>query len=295
MNEPRVYKTSPFFLVFIIILFVLFLGVLFMAFGSNSIGFMLPLGILSLFLFGAIFVTLASKTIISDDEIVIQGLLGAKSLKWTEISRASGWGYSIKLHNRDEDVTLSVSPRLPGYEQIIDFIGTKRPDLFSPLQYGEIKRGLSAFISMFLISLVLFGASIAFILATMNDPDTSFSSYLPLLVFVGIVFVMVATTLSIPRSLTLEGRTLILKYLFNEKTIHADEISHVQFTYTQSRNGKHYFINLHLTNRKSIRLSGLGISLPIAYLVLKNWHQGSSTAARQSANIAPNWSDNTWR
>lgn len=295
MKEPRVYKTSPILLVFIAILFIFFLGILLFAFGPGSLGFMIPLAVLSLFLFGAVFVALASKTVVSEDEIAVQGLFGTKDLKWMDVGRVSGRGYTMKLHSTDEDVTVKISPQLPGYMEVVEFIGSKRPDLFSPLQYSEIRRGLGPFISMFLVTFALLGGAIAFILATMNDPGVSLSSYIPLLVFVGIAFVMVVTTLSIPRSLTLEGRVMTLKYLLNEKTINADEVSHVQFTYTQSRNGRHYFIALHLTNRKTIRLSGMGISLPVAYLVLKNWHQGHSGNARHTANIAPNWSDNTWR
>lgn len=295
MKEPRVYKTSPVLLVFIVILFLFFMGILLFAFGPNLVGFMIPVAILALLLFGFIFVALVSKTLVSEDEIEIQGLLGSKTLKWTEIGRASGWGYTMRLHSRDEDVTVKVSPQLPGYEQVIDFIGTKRPDLFSPQEYGEMKRGLGPFISMFFVVFVLVVGSVVFILTTMNDPNVSLPSYMPLLVFMGIAFVMVAATLSIPRSLTLEGRTMTLKYLLKDKVINVDEISNIQFSYTQSRNGKHYFIALHMTNRKSIRLSGLGISLPVAYLVLKNWHRGYSGGMRQSVDIAPNWADNTWK
>jgi hypothetical protein len=295
MKEPRVYKTSPILLVFIAILFVFFLGILLFAFGPNSLGFMIPLALLSLFLFGAAFVAMASKTLVSEEEIAVQGLFGTKSLKWMDVGRASGWGYAMKLHSRDEDVTMSISPRLPGYMEVVDFIGSKRPDLFSPLQYNEIKRGLAPFISMFLITLIMVGVSVAFIIAVMDDPGASFSSLMPLLVFVGVVLVLAVSTLSVPRSLTLDGRTINLKYFFNEKSIRADEISHIQLAYTQSRNGRHYFIALHLTDRKTIRLSGLGISLPIAYLVLKNWHLGRTASGGQTENIAPNWSDNTWR
>ena len=292
MKEPRVFKTSPILLVFIALLFMFFLGILLFAFGPNSVGFMIPLGLLSLFLFGAMFVTLMSKTIISDDEIAVQGLFGTKSLKWTEIGRASGRGYSMKLHSQDEDVSISISPRLPGYQEVIDFTGSKRPDLFSPREYGEMRRGLSSFIGMFFVVLLMVGISVAYIYATMESSDLSIDTYIPLLFFAGIFLVIVVSALSVPRSLTLDGDTMTLKYFLNEKIIRKDEVGFVQLNFTQSRNGRHYYIALHLTNRKMIRLTGLGVSLPIAYLVLKNWHQGM----RQTQNnIAPNWSDNTWR
>ena len=292
MKEPRVFKTSPILLVFIALLFMFFLGILLFAFGPNSVGFMIPLGLLSLFLFGAIFVTLMSKTIISDDEIAVQGLFGTKSLKWTEIGRASGRGYSLKLHSQDEDVSISISPRLPGYQEVIDFTGSKRPDLFSPREYGEMRRGLGSFIGMFFVVLLMVGISVAYIYATMVSSDLSIDTYIPLLFFAGIFLVIVVSALSVPRSLTLDGDTMTLKYFLNEKIIRKDEVGFVQLNFTQSRNGRHYYIALHLTNRKMIRLTGLGVSLPIAYLVLKNWHQGMR---QMQNNIAPNWSDNSGR
>jgi hypothetical protein len=89
---------------------------------------------------------------------------------------------------------------------------------------------------------------------------------------------------------------MTLKYYFSEKTFRTDEVNSILLSYTQSRNGRHYFIALNLTDRKTIRLSGLGISLPIAYLVLKNWRWGGSgNTSQSSSNIAPNSSDNTWR
>jgi hypothetical protein len=85
------------------------------------------------------------------------------------------------------------------------------------------------------------------------------------------------------RTLAIEGKSLRMKYLFNEKTLLADEIVSIDMRYTQTRNGKNYFVQLTQTNKKKIRISGLNPSLPIVYLVLKNWHRknmagGSSTA-----------------
>jgi hypothetical protein len=241
-----------------------------------------------------------TKLTISDDEISVQNLLGTKSLRWTEVARASGRGYTIKLSDHDEDVTLSVSPQLPGYEEIVEFIGMKRPEIFNPNEYSEMKRGLGVFVMAFLVIGVIVGASVVFVYLTMDSPDVSAVEYIPLLVFVIVTLVLGGVILSVPRSLTLEGNTMNLKYLFSERSLRADEISRIQLSYTQSRNGKHYYIALHLTNRKTIRLSGLGISLPVAYLVLKTWHrnhtQGQSANSRSSQeNIAPNWSDNMGR
>lgn len=300
MKEPRVYRTSPALIVIVILMIVILFGGIWFALGSEAIAFAAPYALIGLVLFAGIFATQILKITLSDDEITVQNLLGAKSMRWTEVTRASGRGYTLKLHNQDEDVTLAVRPQVPGYEEIVEFIGTKRPDLFNPNEYDEMKRGLGAFVMMFLVVGVILGVSVIFVVATMDSPDVSAIEYLPLLVFVVVAFILGGTVLSVPRSLILEGNVMNLKYLFSERNLRADEISQVQLSYTQSRNGKHYFIALHLADRRNIRLSGLGISLPVAYLVLRNWHrnhtQGQHANPRQpSTDIAPNWSDSSGR
>ncbi|MFN8432603.1 MAG: hypothetical protein U0V18_01195 [Anaerolineales bacterium] len=296
MKEPRVYKNSPILLVFIILLFMFFLGILLFAFGSNSIGFMIPLVAFSIFLFGAAFVSMASKTIVSDDEITVQGILGTKSINWVNVGRVSGWGYAMKLHSIDDDVTISISPRLPGYQEVIDFVGLKRPDLFTTQEYSSMKRGIVQYLLVGFGLLMMGGVAVAYMVAVMSNEETvTSSSFVPLLILAGFALIMVVTSLSGPQSINLEGNSVNLKYLFSEKSLQSNEIANVQLAFTQSRNGRHYFIALNLLERKTIRISGLGMSLPIAYLVLKNWHLGRSSGSGTQTNIAPNWSDNTWR
>lgn len=300
MNEPRVFKNSPAIIVVIVVMFLVLIGGLVFATGFEDSFIVLPMAAFGLFIFGLIFVANSSKVIITDEDITAQNIFGSRSLRWSEIQRVSGRGYEIKLHNFDGDVTVHPSSGLPGYEQVIDLIGAKRPDLFSPQEYGEMRRGMMPFILMALVILLILGALAGVLMTALNSPDTAVVSLAPLAVFVVIAFIFGAMTLSMPRVLTLDGYSLNIKYLFSERTLRADEIRYFQFGYTQSRNGKHYFVAMHLTNGKQIRLSGLGISLPVAYLVLKNWHQnnlhGQSANARPSLdNIAPNWSDNSGR
>jgi hypothetical protein len=99
---------------------------------------------------------------------------------------------------------------------------------------------------------------------------------MPLLFIVIIFIVFFVVTLFQPQSVTLDGKSLRLKYLSGEKTLLADEIVSVELRFTQTRNGKNYFVLLTQTNRKSLRISGLNPSLPIVYLVLKNWHKKNS-------------------
>lgn len=296
MNEPRVFKNSPATLILIVVLFLVLIGGILFGVGFDDAVFILPIALFALIIFGSVFIAVSSKVTISEDEITVQNILGSRGMRWTEIHRVSGRGYNIKLHNFDGDVTVSPSPGLPGYIEVIDIIGSKRPDLFSPQEYGEMRRAVASLLLMVFLALLLIGGLVIFVFFVMDTAETSFSTLTPLLIFVLIVVFAVVMNFSVPRAVTLEGSSLTLKYLTNEKTLRTDEIKFIQLGYTQSRNGKHYYVALHQVNGKQIRLSGLSISLPIAYLVLKNWHQGSSGNMRQPQNnIAPNESDNSGR
>lgn len=299
MNEPRVYKNSPAVLVVIVVMFLVLIGGIVFSIGVEEITFILPIAAFGLFIFGLIFVANSAKVVITDEDITAQNLFGSRTLRWSEIHRVSGRGYEIKLHNYDDDVTVHPSSGLPGYEEVIDIIGRKRPDLFSPQEFSEFRRGILPFVMIAFVILLILGAMLGIVFSILNSsPDTPIASLMPLAIFMFIVVVIGGMGLSIPRMVSLEGNSLYLKYLFSEKTFRTDEIKYIQLSYTQSRNGKHYYVALHLTSGKQIRLSGLGISMPIAYLVLKNWHQGSmhgQSANQQQNNVAPNWSDNTWR
>ncbi|GMV35479.1 MAG: PH domain-containing protein [Chloroflexi bacterium CFX1] len=300
MSELRVYKTSPAVIFIVALMFVILIGGVVLAVGMDALSYVILPAVIGFLLLAGLFAMQITKVTISDDAISAQNLLGTKSLRWAEVVRASGRGYSIKLHNQDGDVTLSISPQLPGYEEIVEFIGAKRPQLFDPNQYSEMRRGIAPYIFMFLFVTLVLGVSLVFVYSTMDSPDASFAKYAPLLVFVAITLAFGGMVFSVPRSLTLEGNALNLSYLIGSKSLRADEITVVQLSYTQSRNGKHFFINLHLKDRRNIRLRGLGVGLPVAYLVLKNWHklhtQGQSANPRPALNdVAPNWSDKSWK
>lgn len=297
MKEPRVYKSSPMVFVVLLIFFALLFGGIIFGVGLQDVSFILPMVAIIILLLVFAFVAQFATVTVSKEEISVQKLFGTKSLRWTEVDHVSGRGYTLKLHNRDEDVKLSISPRLPGYEEIIEFTGTKRPDLFSPNEYSEMKRGLAVYIFMFLFIVLLLGISAAFVYSTFDSSTSSLVEYLPMLIFVILALFFGALTFSVPRSLTINGNMLDLKYIFGEKSVRADEIALIQLRFTQSRNGKQYFINLSLRNRKDVQLRGLGVGLPIAYLVLKNWHKSHTQGQQQPIpeNVAPNWSDNSGR
>jgi hypothetical protein len=275
INEPRVYRHSPIQFVLILVVFAL-LGIGVLAAFSRDNYFTL---ILVLFLVGIVFVptiySMTQKTIISDDGISTQTILGEKSLRWGEINRVSGRGYGIKLHNFDGDVTVVPGSQLPGYEEVVEWIGVKRPDLFNPLDYEEMKKGWFGIASFILVAMLGVAMFVGFVVAFSSNSRSSedFGPFIPIVFIVFGLIVFWVITLFQVQSLAIEGKSLRMKYLFNEKTLLADEIVSIDMRYTQTRNGKNYFVQLTQANKKKIRISGLSPSLPIVYLVLKNWHR----------------------
>jgi ABC-type antimicrobial peptide transport system permease subunit len=273
MNEPRVYKQSPFLFIFMLLIFgILFVGLV-ASMGRENWYIMIPFGLV----FGVIFLiaifSMTSKATISEDEISAQNLLGTKTLRWSEINHVSGRGSGIKLHDFDRGMTVAPNPQLPGYPEIVEWIGVKRPDLFSPQAYSQLSKSWFQRIFQVLFGLLLVGIGF---FGYMQDSDTFF----PFLIFALMGIIFSGAALASPQSITLQGNSMMIGYLFKQKTLSADEISSVDLRYTQTRNGKRYFATINLVNSKTIRISGFGPNLPVVYLVLKNWHAQNTESSR---------------
>jgi hypothetical protein len=267
MNEPRVYKNSPFLFGFLSLIFgVLFVGLFINLSRSNNWLIMIPFTLLFGLILLIVLFAMTSKTIISEDEISTQNLLGTKTLRWSEINQISGRGYRIKLQDIDRGITVSPSSQLPGYPEVLEWIGRQRPDLFNPQQYNELSKSWLQTLFPAVFGLLFMGAGL---FVYIQDGDT----LLPFVVFIVIGLVFIAMTLIPPQVVSIQGNSLVIGYLFQQKTLSASEIASIDLRYTQTRNGKRYFTSLNLVNGKVIHISGLGPSLPVTYLVLKNWHK----------------------
>ena len=273
-HESRIYRQSPFQVGLIVFLFGIFgIGLLF-AMGGDNYLFIIPALLLLVIAFLFTFHSMTTKIILANDDISVQSFLGTKYLRWAEINRVSGRGVGIKLHSLDEGVVIIPNPQLPGYDEIVDVIGTKRPDLFNPLDYSEITKSLMYLFMPFLLGAILIGFGVFLFF----KPEMS-EGLFPILFFLVIGFVIIVSSFVAPQSLTMDGKLLIVKYILNQKTFPANEIQFVELKFQSTRNGKIYFIMINLTSGRSIRLSGLNLSLPIVYLVLKNWHRKNTASA----------------
>lgn len=278
MDEPRTYRHSTAQLVLALIVIGMLAVGLFFAMGPDNYIALLPFAVILLFTIIIFVYTLTVRTTISDTEISTQTILGMKSLGWSEINRVSGSGYAIKLRNLDGDVTVAPSPQLPKYEEVIEWIGVKRPDLFDPQEYSEMTKSWTNYIVLAFAALFLVG--VAFFAFTQSS-----SGFIPLIfLFIIGIFVVYMTVFS-PQALSIEGNSLLIRYFFSQRTLLADEIKSINLRFSQTRNGKNFFILLTLADGKSIRVSGIKPNLPVAYLVLKNWHKKNIPNGQTSYEI----------
>jgi hypothetical protein len=208
-----------------------------------------------------------SKVKVSDQEVITSRLLGSKSLRWSEIERVSMRGQSLKLHNRDEDVILSLDSQLEEYAEILNIIFSKRPDLFDE---GENTVMSSSWLANLLIlgfGLILISISVLLFLVS-----EEFDKFFSVIFFVLGVYVIVSWFLS-PKSAALEDKSLLLIYFFKEVSYSDEDIDFISLEKRKTRNGYIYFVQINLKSGKKIKLPGFKQGTVITYQVLKKWHE----------------------
>lgn len=269
-SEPRTYRYSTFRLVLLIVLLLLLGIVPFVILGGDNFQYVLfSFALIGLIILISIFL-LTRSTMISNDGISTRSLLGEKNLNWSEIDSVSGSGNAIKLHNRDGDVTVAPSPHLPGYPEVIEVIGAKRPDLFNPANYSVMARN-------WLKSLLFLGTGAILIGVGIYLYFESNETVMPILFLAAVGLGFIASVFMSVISLELDGALLTVRYLLSKTLLNADDIHSIGLTVTQTRNGKSYHITMFTKHNRMIRFSGIGPNLPVVYLVLKTWYQGHAT------------------
>ena len=267
LSEPRTYRYSTARLVLLIVLLLL-LGIVppIILGSANFLYVLVSFAVIGLIILMSTF-SLTRSTTISNDGITTRNLLGERILNWSEIDSVSGRGNAIKLHNREGDVTVAPSPHLPGYPEVIDMIGAKRPDLFNSMHYDVMSRSWLNSLLFLIMGVLVLGVGIYLYLES-NETGMP----LLFLAVVGLGFI-VSIFLSV-LSLQLEGSLLTVRYLLSKTSLKPEDVYSIGLGVTQTRYGKSYHIFMVTKNNRSIRFSGIGPSLPVVYLVLKNWHQG---------------------
>jgi len=214
----------------------------------------------------------ASSVKISNDEIVTGSLLGSRSLRWTEISRVSMRGQSLRLHNRDEDVTLSLDSQLDGYPEILDIIFNKRPGLFEVGDNNVMSR--SVWGSVFAIG---FGLLMMAISVTLLFTIDTTGIILSLFFFIFGLF-LIGTWLLGAQRLELESQSMTIVYLYRRVSYTVGDISSITLEKRRTRNGYIYFVQANLVSGKKVKLPAFKQGSALIYQILKRWHsKGVST------------------
>lgn len=207
-----------------------------------------------------------SSVKISSDEIVTGRLLGSKSLRWSDIARVSMRGQSLRLHNRDEDVTLSLDPQLDGYPEILDIVFNKRPDLFEVGENNIISRSLLGSIFMVGFGLLLLVAS-AFLFITLDEAGLIFG-----LVLVLFGLILLGSWLLGAQRLELESQSMTIVYLYRRVSYTISDINSITLEKKRTRNGYIYFAQANLKSGKKLRLPTFKQGSTLMYQILKRWH-----------------------
>jgi hypothetical protein len=266
LSEPRTYRYSTARLVLLIVL-LLFLGIApFVILDStNSLYILFSFAFIGLIMLISIF-SLTRSTTISNDGISTLSLLGERTLHWSEIDSVSGRGNAIKLHNRDGDVTVAPSPHLPGYPEVIEVIGAKRPDLFHPAKHGAMSRNWLNSLTYLVSGVLIIGVGI-YLYFESNE------TVMPILFLAVVGLGFIASIFMSVLSLQLDGSLLTVRYLLSKSALKPEDVHSIGLNVSQTRTGKNYHIFMFTKNNRTIRFSGIGPSLPVVYLVLRNWHQ----------------------
>jgi hypothetical protein len=223
-------------------------------------------GILSPLALVYLTIIISSSVTISDTEITSKHIFSEKTLDWREIQQVFGSEAGIKLKNFNGDVTVSISSHIPGYEEIIERVGEKRPDLFTLPEFNVMKRSQAVALLPVFVILAVLGLS-GYLTLQDDSPWILYFMFAVVIVSFGVAYLVS------PKSVALEGNTLLIQYPFKETVWRADEIEAVQLKYHNTRHGKSFFVNLFLTSKKSVKISSLGPGVFVMYLVLKEWHK----------------------
>jgi hypothetical protein len=275
-SEERVFRHSPGKLALMSLGVVGFVFIAYFLRDESYSFIVVVIFVASLFVFLAY---ITSRVKISDEEIIVNGLLGSKSLKWSQIGHVSTRRQSLRLHDRDENVILSLDPQLEGYIEILDLIFSKRPDLFDLSEDNVLSRTTINHVVVigFSLMLILFAA----LFYIVQDQDMA---WIFALVFLGLgLYVILAWFLS-PQSITLENQTLFVKYLFKETTYKVTDINAITLEKRRTKEGYIYFVQLNLKIGKPVRLSGFKQGSALTYQILKRWHEKANSGRQFISN-----------
>ena len=275
-SKERVFRHSPGKLALMSLGVV---GLVFIAYSLRKESYffvVVVIFVINLFIF---FGYVASSVKVSNEEIITNGLLGSKSLKWSEIGYVSPRRQSLRLHDRGENIILSLDPQLEGYIEILDLIFSKRPDLFDLSEDNVLSPTIINHVVRIGIGLMLILFAAFFYMV--QDQDMA---WILALVFLGLGLYVILAWFSSPQSITLENQTLFVKYLFRETSYKGSDINSTTLEKRRTRNGYVYFVQVGTKTGKPLKLSGFKQGSALTYQILKRWREKANSSGQFISN-----------
>ena len=244
---------------------VLFLGYAAFVIGQTDYFLVALVGIA----FVVVLLYATSSVRISSAAITTSRLFGSKTLRWTEIASMSMRGQTLRLHNRDEDVILSIDSQLEDYKEILDIVFSKRPDMVDTSANTVMSGGWLSNVLVPGFGLLIIAGSVLLFSASEN------TGKIYSLLFFALGAFLIGSWLLSPKSITLQDKTLLVTYLFKEASYTAKDIESISLEKTRTRNGYIYFVQVNLTSGKKIKLPTFQQGASLTYQLLKRWHERS--------------------
>jgi len=259
--EEKTYRHS------FVKLAMMFLGIVFFIFIIYSSGerdyFLLGMAGIALIV-GIVYATNSVR--ISQEEISTSTLLGTKSLRWSDIARVSTRGQSIRLHNRDEDMALTIDSQLGDYIEILDIIFNKRPELFDLNDGNELSRSLLSNLFVITLGLLIMSLTFFFLFVVINV------ELIIKLIPLGIGMLFIISWLLSAQRLILDGNSIKIVYFYKKITYIIDEIDSITLEKRRTRNGTIYYVQARLKTGKRVNLPTFQQGSALTYQILKRWY-----------------------
>lgn len=258
-ENEKVFRYSPFLRAYTLV-FAIVLG-----YGSFLTG-MIFLYLVTAYLLYLSLHFAKSSVRVSERGIATTSLWGAKRMAWSEIGRVTMSSPSIELHHRDGKLTMPINGDVKGYTEILEILFSKRPDLSDSQENNLLTHFQFAKSFQLGIGILLAALSVFLFFILDGYPGVIFSG-LALLFGIGVI----ASWLSFPQSITLEGDRMLVRYYRREVSYSREDIRSVSLEKQLARYGYLYFVHIHLKTGKQLKLTYPEVNQ--MYLSIKRWHE----------------------
>ncbi len=201
---------------------------------------------------------------VTDEEIIIQSLIGKKSLRWTEVEHVSVQGEYLRLHGRDGSAILSIGSQMNGYAELLDLLFKNHSKLFKTLE--------SEFISLWKYSELFALLFVLFLLGVGAYSFLESDWFLGILLF-GLGTFALFSWPKAPRIVTWLDDKIIVTYPFRETFYSARWIDSITLGETRSWGQVSHFVKINPKMGNSISLSAFPHNGLLAYRSLQHWHK----------------------